>query len=900
MVNDGAVTSFIVEFGAGSAARTIGLERGGGKAVNLVRLAAQGFPVPPGFVCTTDAYRAVAAANHLDAVVATALSGLHGADPAPLDRASALIRAAFEAADVPQAIATAIRRALASLGDGPVAVRSSATAEDLADASFAGQQDTYLNVLGADAVLDAVVRCWGSLWTARAIGYRAQAGIPHDDVALAVVVQRQIASEASGVAFTADPLSGARNRVVIDATLGLGEALVSGQVVPDHVVCSHSGEVLERVRGEKAVVTVPITGGGIETRERTGEEWSLDDEQFSGVARLAVEVELEYGTPQDIEWAVAEGRLWLLQARAITSLYELPQDIDTPDELGMWGSFGAFQGMLEPITPIGQDALLLLVRGIHAMVGSHLPRRATLADSPILRVAGERLWMRLDLAYRTGVGHRILPALLSFADPPTAAIIEKLDEPRWAPHRAMSWKSARGLSRPLRRIFPALLVSLRDPEAVRHRLEEECEKLVVLASERFRRASSVQGAEERLKARIAATHESLEEAFPVLLVRFGPILPVGGAGMNVLRKIGGPEALKTMRSLDGNVTTEMDLALWSAAEAIRADEAARTAVLGQPADQVATAYLVGALPVVAQRAIGEFLDAYGIRGVGEIDLGRPRWRDDPAGAIVSLQAYVGLPADAVGPAVEYAEGKQVAQAATERLVTKLLAEGLPGRVKAAVVTRLIRTIRGGFGGRETPKFTIVRVYGLVRDALLESGRDLVEAGRLDDPYDVMYCHLGDLMQAWSLPVGDLKRRVAANKEAYGREARRRQIPRLLLGDGRTFYEGMADQDGDLMGSPVSPGVVEGRVRVVLTPATAGLEQGEILVCPGTDPAWTPLFLTAGGLITEVGGLMTHGAVVAREYGLPAVVGVHAATERLVTGQLIRLDGSTGHITVLED
>jgi len=216
------------------------------------------------------------------------------------------------------------------------------------------------------------------------------------------------------------------------------------------------------------------------------------------------------------------------------------------------------------------------------------------------------------------------------------------------------------------------------------------------------------------------------------------------------------------------------------------------------------------------------------------------------------------------------------------------------------VSRLIRTIRGDFGARETPKFTIVREFALVRSALLESGRELVEAGRLDDPYDVMFCHLGDLQHAWSLPEGELQRRVDANKEAYGREARRRQVPRLLLGDGRAFYEGMADEGGDLMGSPVSPGVVEGRVRVVLSPATAGLQQGEILVCPGTDPAWTPLFLTAGGLVTEVGGLMTHGAVVAREYGLPAVVGVHAATERLVTGQLIRLDGSSGRITLLED
>ena len=182
------MNSYIVEFGAGTAAKSISLGRGGGKAVNLVRLAGRGFPVPPGFVCTTDAYREVVRANRLDVVVAEAVDGLHGTDPAALDSASALIRAAFEAAEVPEVIATAIREALATLGDGPVAVRGSATAEDLADASFAGQQDTYLNVVGTGAVLDAVTRCWGSLWTARAIGYRMQAGIAHDDVALADVL----------------------------------------------------------------------------------------------------------------------------------------------------------------------------------------------------------------------------------------------------------------------------------------------------------------------------------------------------------------------------------------------------------------------------------------------------------------------------------------------------------------------------------------------------------------------------------------------------------------------------------------------------------------------------------------------------------------------------------------
>ncbi|HSN43117.1 MAG TPA: PEP/pyruvate-binding domain-containing protein, partial [Propionibacteriaceae bacterium] len=424
---------YIVVFGPEAPARKLSLARGGGKAVNLVRLASRGFPVPPGFVATTAAYEAVVAANGLDAVVTTELRTVHPTDPDSLERASALIRAAFEAATVPADIVAAIRTALATLGDMPVAVRSSATAEDLADASFAGQQDTYLNVLGADEVLDAVRRCWGSLWTARAIGYRARAGLAHDEVSLAVVVQRQIASEASGVAFTADPLSGRRDRVVIDATFGLGEALVSGQVVPDHFVCTHSGRVLEETHGDKSVVTVALPGGGTETRERSGHAWALDDEQAAGVARLAVAVEQEYGSPQDIEWAIADGILWLLQARAITSLYELPEDVNTPNELGMWASFGAFQGMLEPITPIGQDAISLLLRGLYVTFAATLPQRPTLDGSPVLRVAGQRLWIRIDHAYRTGLGHRLLPIFMTVADPATVAVVQSLDEARWEP-----------------------------------------------------------------------------------------------------------------------------------------------------------------------------------------------------------------------------------------------------------------------------------------------------------------------------------------------------------------------------------------------------------------------------------------------------------------------------------
>lgn len=359
--------------------------------------------------------------------------------------------------------------------------------------------------------------------------------------------------------------------------------------------------------------------------------------------------------------------------------------------------------------------------------------------------------------------------------------------------------------------------------------------------------------------------------------------------------------LEITRGLPHNVTTEMDLALWDVARAIMADEPSASRFQGASASDLAAAYVTAGLPHAAQEAITHFLIRYGMRGPGEIDLGRPRWCEDPTHIMQTLQSYIRIEDVDQVPDAVFRRGAQAASSASDKLAS-LLQATRGGWFKAKVARWASRRVRALAGLRESPKFYVMRMMGIIRQGLLASGRDLVAAGVLREPEDLFFLRLSELEALSSGESCDWAGRIAERQANHRREKMRRQIPRLLLSNGRAYYEGLRtlDSDGEevIAGSPVSPGMVEGTVRVVLDPQTAQLNPGEILVCPGTDPAWTPLFLVAGGLVTEVGGLITHGSVVAREYGIPAVVGVHEATRRLRTGQRIHLDGNAGRIILL--
>jgi pyruvate,water dikinase len=781
-----------------------------------------------------------------------------------------------------------------------VAVRSSATAEDLADLSFAGQQDTYLNIMGPNALEKAVVKCWASLWTARAIGYRARAGIAPDDVALAVVVQQQIPSEVSGVLFTANPLTGNREEVAIDATFGLGEALVSGQVEPDHYVVGPDGDIRQKVLGSKAVAIHGDAAGGTSTTEAGGdarERQALPDEAIRELAVLGRRVAGVYGAPQDIEWARADDTFYLVQSRPITSLYPLPEGADASD-LHFYFSFASVQGVLEPFTPLGQDAIPAMICAAARIFGLRL----TPATFRGMRVAGERLFLDITTVLRHPLGRRLARAAMGLIDPSARQVLDQiLLDPRLAVRHARP--TPEGVAHVLRGVGPIFLRVARNMlrpsaryRALRRRIEREL------------RAVSRQAGAVRTPAEQVAFFDEMLDAGVRILPRYPlPGIITGMMSLGILNRLasGLPNStritLELTRGLPHNVTTEMDLTLWESARQIQADPQSIALFAKESAEALAARYQEGTLPSVAQQGVRRFLERYGMRGVGEIDLGRPRWRENPLPVFQVLQSYVQITDPAQAPDAQFARGAQAAEAGLVGLAEELSATR-GGKLKARLVRFFGVRMRTFAGLREMPKFVIIRLFGMARNALLAAGQSWTEAGILAAPDDVFYLHLDEVRALAAGEVRDWQALVRDRRAVYVREMGRRQIPRVLLSDGRAFYAGLGEKasaDGSLTGSPVSPGVVEGTVRVILDPHGAQLAPGEILVCPATDPGWTPLFLAAGGLVMEIGGMMTHGAVVAREYGIPAVVGVHDATQRLKTGQRIRVDGSTGVIVPLE-
>ncbi|MCG5219006.1 PEP/pyruvate-binding domain-containing protein [Streptosporangium soli] len=843
----------------------------GGKAANLGVLIGAGLPVPGGFCVTAEAYRRVAAEAGLDEVATESV--------ADAGRARELLLGVR----VPDEIVRALRERVR----GPVAVRSSATAEDLPYASFAGQQDTFLNVVGPDAVADAVRRCWASLWNDRAVAYRQAAGVDHRGVRLAVVVQEMVQSEVAGVMFTADPVTGRRRRAVIDAAPGLGESVVSGAVNPDHfVVDIPSGRIVQRRPGDKLLAVRSLPGGGVQRVANGAEERScLTDGQIGALARLGAEVEDHYGAPQDIEWAVdGDGTLWLTQSRPITTLYPVPEG---PDGLRVYFCASVAQGLYRPITPMGMSAFRLLASSMAAEFGFPVADRH--AGPPIFAEAGQRLFLDATGAMRSRVGRALIPRVLDFMEARSAVVMRGLfDDPRLTVTQRSRLPALRRVARlALRhRIPPRVLKYLLRP----HTAAADLARLEARLTARLKappRPTST--------ARLDYADRALSSAMITVLPAVFPAMAAGFASFGLAYRLLGERAtsaeLQTvLRGLPGNVTTEMDLALWALANRLREDEPATRLLLDSSPADLSARYRTGGLPPVVREELAAFLARYGMRAVAEIDLGLPRWSDDPAHILGVVANYLRLEDQSMAPDALFANGADEAV----RMIAELgrRAGGARGRLVRAALRRA-RTL---MGARELPKFLIITTLAAVREQLAEVGAELAGQGRLETPGDVFFVTLSEARAG--LGGADLRTVVAERRETYGRELSRRRVPRILLSDGtepEAVAAAAAPPGGAITGTPASAGSVTGVARVVLDPEGARLEPGEILVCPSTDPGWTPLFLTAGGLVMEMGGANSHGAVVAREYGIPAVVGVAHVTERVETGQKITVDGTSGTV-----
>jgi phosphoenolpyruvate synthase/pyruvate phosphate dikinase len=848
----------------------------GGKGASLGELARlDGIRVPDGFCVSTAAFkRVMGEAPSLGALV-DRLSRLKAEDREGIGALSAEIRGIIEGIAIPEDVQDAITGFLARLGKHDAyAVRSSATAEDLPAASFAGQQDTYLNIIGEPAILEHVSRCWASLFTERAVAYRLQHDFDHRKVHMAVVVQKLIVPQAAGILFTADPVTSNRKVASIEAGFGLGEALVSGLVSADGYKV-RNGQVVEKAIATKTVATWALQDGGTTERAIEPERQDrpvLTDEQILRLERLGRRIEGHFGLPQDIEWCLADDDFHIVQSRPITTLYPIPDAGDPGNHVFV--SVGHQQMMTDPMKPLGLSLFqLTAARPMYA--------------------AGGRLFVDPTRELASPASRDVLLDVLGRSDPlikdALTTLLERGDfiEPVPADPKARGPRQGRPAMSP---------APLEDDPAIVADLIQRSQASI----EALKREIQTKSGTELLDFIL----EDVQELKKVLTDprSFGAIM----AGMNaaawineqMLAWLGEKNAADTLsQSVPNNITSEMGLALLDVADVIRPHPEV-VAYLHHAED---AGFLEGLAPLKggpeAHDAIAAYLAKYGMRGAGEIDVTRTRWSESPTTLVPLILSNIKTFEPGAGGR-KFEQGRQAASKKEPELLARL--KQLPdGEQKAEEAHRMIRRLRNLIGYREHPKYGIVQRFFVYKQALLREAERLVRAHVIREKGDIYYLTFQELREV--VRTHELDDQLVGQRKDEHERNRKLTPPRVITSDGEIVAGAYKRADlpaGALVGLAVSAGVVEGRARVLLDMADAELEAGDILVTAFTDPSWTPLFVSIQGLVTEVGGLMTHGAVIAREYGLPAVVGVEHATRLIKDGQRIRVHGTEGYVEIL--
>ncbi|MET9466634.1 rifamycin-inactivating phosphotransferase [Streptomyces sp. NPDC006544] len=845
----------------------------GGKGAHLGALSRiEGISVPAGFCLTTHAFRRIMAeapslGDRLDQ-----LAGLDPDEREAIRTLSAEIRRTIEEIAVPGDLAAAVTGALARRGErAAYAVRSSATAEDLPTASFAGQQDTYLNVVGPAAVLWHVSRCWASLFTERAVTYRRRNGIDHRSVHMAVVVQEMVFPQSAGILFTADPVTGNRKVSTVDAGFGLGEALVSGLVNPDVFSVRDGAIVAKTIAAQQRAVHALPDGGTREVpvppeRQR---QPALTDAQVVRLVRLGRQIEAHFGRPQDIEWCLVDDGFQIVQSRPITTLFPVPETAD--EENHVYVSVGHQQMMTDAMKPLGFSMWQLT-----AMVAMH--------------EAGGRLFVDVTGRLASPASRAGLLDVLGKGDPLVRDALETvLDRDGFVP----SVPDAHPGGRPTTGGAPAPVET--DPAIVTELVERS--QASVSALERDIRTKSGPALFDFLLEAFEEHKRVLGDPLSIQAVMAG-MEATWWLGDTLQEWLGERNAVDTLTlSAPGNITSEMGLALLDVADVIR-PQAEVVAFLQGVEDEDfldGLAKLPGGTG--ARDAIESYLDRYGMRCVGEIDITRPRWRERPTTLVPLILDNV-RNFEPGAAERRFEQGRQKALEKEQDVLSRLRV--LPdGDRKAEEAKRMIDRVRTFIGYREYPKYGIISRYFVYKQALLKEAERLVRAEVLPEKEDVFYLTFQEFHEVARSNRVD-HQLIRERKEAF-RSYRALTPPRVLTSDGEAVTGAYRRDDvpaGALTGLAVSAGTVEGRARVILDLAQADLEAGDILVTTFTDPSWSPLFVGIAGLVTEVGGLMTHGAVIAREYGLPAVVGVERATRLIRDGQRIRVHGTDGYVEIL--
>lgn len=853
------------------------LEMVGGKGASLARMVSASLPVPDGFHVTTAAYRRFVAENDLQTGILEALKQVDTNQPATLESASNAIRELFTEAHMPPDVASAIAQAYAELAgrDPVVAVRSSATAEDLPGASFAGQQESYLNLQGTAEVLKAVKRCWASLWTGRAIGYRARQGTRIEGLSLAVVVQTLVPAEAAGILFTANPMTGSRDQVLINAAWGLGEAIVGGMVTPDSfTVDKASGTLVEHQIADKQVMTAQVNGGTQEqpVPEDLRRAPVLDDHAAAELARLGVQIEKIYGMPMDIEWALADGRFSIVQARPVTGLFEeavqLPDQWELPEPKGRYMRTSVVDFMPDPLSPLFSTlGLPVYNESVQEMMalftnskGNFFPDGLvlTIHDYAYYRVnfsAGEwwamlsKLVPRFPKLIRNGPTHFRETAL-----PEYRARVKKLDQkPVVEMANTEIWEDAQ------------------------HLLDAAMLHLAILQVDTLGAAAGSEGLFTAIYDRFYKQEGSSPASAFVMGYNTTPIL-----------------SEKSLFDLAQKAQEQTDLAEY---------------LLGTDANEIAAALQDPKVPEGGEQAAWDewkarFLEHQATFGhlLYDLDFSKPVPAEDPVPQLKTVQMY--LRGEGINPKERQERLSQRRLEAKAQLLVR--ARGLRGWAvrKALGWAQTLAEVR------EDSIASIGLAYPRLRVLLKELGKRFVEAGAFEKPEDIFWLEkeeiekrLGDLDQG--VRFESMQELIDQRKKI--RRAERKVAPPAQLPASKT-YMGIpveafipgdgGEEGGKLKGVGASAGVVSGVACVLHGPEDfEQMKPGGILVAKLTTPAWTPLFAMAAGVVTDIGGPLSHGSIVAREYGIPAVLGTGVATRRIQNGQTVTVDGNQGIVSL---
>ncbi|MHB0865036.1 phosphoenolpyruvate synthase [Paenibacillus sp. SEL3] len=853
----------------------------GGKGLHLGALTKmEGIQVPEGFCVTTVGYQKAIEQNEMIHALLDRLTTLRVEDREQIYEISKKIRQAIMEVAIPSDVVKAVAHYLSQFGDEyAYAVRSSATAEDLPHASFAGQQDTYLNIIGKESILEHIRKCWASLFTERAVIYRMQNGFDHSQVYLSVIVQRMVFPQASGILFTADPITCNRKLLSIDASFGLGEALVSGLVSADCYQVQE-GEIVDKRIATKKLAIYGRREGGTETQQIDLDQQrtqTLTEQQILQLERIGRRIEEHFGCPQDIEWCLADDTFYIVQSRPITTLYPIPEAND--QENHVYVSVGHQQMMTDPIKPLGISVWILT------------------GATPMFRSGGGRLFVDITMGLASPAGRQNLLDVLGHSDPlikdALITIIERGDFIKSDPYDTSEpgpVKSHKGMSSAdiLEEAgndpgIVAVLIKSSETSlsALKHNIQTKSgldvfDCILEDMQQRRQRASEL----KNLNVIMAAMHAS------------------AWINEKMNEWLGEKNVADTLSlSVPNNVTSEMGMELLDVADVIRPYPEI-IEYLQQVKDDNFLDELVqfeGGQQV--RDAIAVYLDKYGMRCAGEIDITRTRWSEKPSTLVPMILSNI-KNLDPGASKRKFEQGRQEALNKEQDLLARL--KQLPGgEQKAEETKQMIDLIRNFIDYREYPKYDIVSRYFIYKQALLKEAERLVQANVLHEKEDIYYLAFEELQE--TIRTNKLDYQVIDKRKDEYRLYEKLTPPRVITSDGEIItgqYKRENIPAEAIVGLAVSSGIVEGRARVILNIEGADLEDGDILVTAFTDPSWTPLFLSIKGLVTEVGGLMTHGAVIAREYGLPAVVGVENATKLIKDGQRIRVHGTEGYIEIL--